>query len=50
MPPGKTDQQLANELAVFFLAKIRKIRDDLASCQAYTPSMIIGRFQAYDSG
>ena len=28
------------EFAGFFLAKIRKIRDDLASCPAYSPSVI----------
>ena len=49
MPPGKTDQQLANEFAGFFLAKIRKVTDDLASCPAYSPSVIdtktLGVFQ-----
>ena len=38
MPPGKTDQLLADEFADYFLTKIKKIRDDLAECVAYSPT------------
>ena len=38
MPPGKSDQLLANEFAEYFLNKIDKIRDDLVSSQTYLPT------------
>ena len=37
MPPGKSDKLLADEFADYFLSKINKIRDDLASCPTYLP-------------
>ena len=40
MPPGKTDQVLADEFADYFLTKIKKIRDDLAECVAYSPTHV----------
>lgn len=41
MPPGKSDQILAEEFADFFLSKITKIRNDLATCPVYSPSQIV---------
>ena len=38
MPPGKSDQALAEELVDYFLCKINKIRDDLAGSPTYAPS------------
>ena len=38
MPPGKSDENLAEEFADYFLNKINKIRDDLANCPTYSPS------------
>ena len=35
MPPGKTDLELADDFAGFFLDKIIKIREDLAGCDTY---------------
>ena len=37
MPPGKTNGDLADEFADFFLNKIIKIRNDLSECNAYLP-------------
>ena len=36
MPPNKTDDQLADEFADFFLEKIHKIRQQFTDVQAYT--------------
>ena len=38
MPPGKSYENLAEELADYFLNKINKIRDDPANCPTYSPS------------
>ena len=40
MPPAKTDKELADQFADFFLTKIRKVREDLADCQTYSPEPI----------
>ena len=40
MPTAKTDKELADKFADIFLAKIRKIREDLANCQNYSPEPI----------
>ena len=49
MPPAKTDKELADKFADFFLAKIRKIREDLADSQTHSPEPIhtttLGAFQ-----
>ena len=37
MPPGRTNGDLADEFADFFLNKIIKIRNDLLECNAYSP-------------
>ena len=37
MPPGRTNGNLADEFADFFLNKIIKIRNDLSECNAYSP-------------
>ena len=40
LPSAKTDKELADKFADFFLAKIRKIREDLADCQTYSPEPV----------
>ena len=37
MPPGRTNGDLADAFADFFLNKIIKIRNDLSECNAYSP-------------
>ena len=37
MPPGKTDDELAEEFAEFFMQKIKTIRDGLEHHSLYTP-------------
>ena len=38
LPPGKTDTELSEEFAEFFITKITKIRDSLANHQKYIPT------------
>ena len=38
LPPGKTDQELSEEFADFFISKITKIRDGLAEHPKYIPT------------
>ena len=37
MPPNKTDEEIANEFAKYFLDKIGKIRSKLTTIKTYTP-------------
>ena len=37
MPPKKTDEELANELANHFLEKLEKIRSGFTTTEPYTP-------------
>ena len=37
MPPGKTDDELAEEFAEFFMQKIKTIQDGLEHHLLYTP-------------
>ena len=37
MPTARSDKQLANEFAEFFIGKINEIRDDLDIHEKYTP-------------
>ena len=36
-PPG-SDKVIAKDMADYFLSKMKKIRDDLATCCTYSPS------------
>ena len=36
MPTASSDEQIANEFAVFFIGKINKIREDLDNHEYYT--------------
>ena len=49
MPAARTDKELADKFAELFLAKIRKIREDLADWPAYSPepihTTILGAFR-----
>ena len=36
--PPRLDQTIAEDIADFFINKIKKIRDDLATCPTYSPA------------
>ena len=37
MPPDKTDEELPEDFAEFFLSKIEKIRENSSTCQHTSP-------------
>ena len=39
MPPNKTDEELANEFANYFLDKLEKIRSKFTAVRPYTPTV-----------
>ena len=38
LPPNKTDEELAEDFAKFFLSKIEKIREQFIKTPAYKPA------------